>query len=124
MEIFTFFAAVYCIYHRSSNYRKRQRSYIVFGGVLIVLVTTSVMSTTLWGQYTWIDHRNYPGGQFGFYNASEGAWYNILGFVADATTNILADGLLVCPISLLRHSPNRRERSVANPTARRYTDAT
>ena len=124
VEIFTFFAAVYCICHRSSNYRKRQSSYIAFGGVLIALVTISVMSNGLWGQYIWIEHRNYPGGQLRFYNASEGAWYNVLGFAADATTNILTDGLLVRPISLLRHSLNRRERGVANPMAHRCTDAT
>jgi hypothetical protein len=119
VEMFTFFAAIYCISHRSSSYRKRQRVYIIFGGVLLVLVTISVMSNALWGQYIWIEDRNY----FGFYGASEGAWYNILGFVADATTNILADGLLVRPISS-RHGLNRRERSVADPIAHRCTDAT
>jgi hypothetical protein len=102
VEIFTFFAAVHCICHRSSSYRKRQRLYIVFGGVLIILVTISVISNALWGQYIWIERRNYPGGQLRFYIASEGAWYNVLGIVADATTNILADGLLVRPISSRR----------------------
>jgi len=53
------------------------------------------MSNALWGQYIWIERRNYPRGQLRFYIASEGAWYNVLGIVADATTNILADGLLV-----------------------------
>ena len=124
VEIFTFFATVYCICHRSSNYRKRQRSYIAIGGTLVVLVTISVMSNGLWGQYIWIEHRNYPGGQLRFYNASEGAWYNVLGFAADATTNILADGLLVRPIPLSRRSLNRGNRRVANPMARRCTDAT
>lgn len=124
VEIFTFFTGVYCICHRSSNYRRRQRSYVIFGGVLLVLVTISVMSNSLWGQYMWIEHRNYPGGQLSFWYASQSAWYNVLGFAADAATDILADGLLVRLISLFRYSPNRREINVANPMPRSCTDAT
>jgi len=61
-------------------------------------ITTSLALDAVWGQYIWIDHRSFPGGPLGFFKASEGAWYNVLGSAAGATTNILADGLLMPPI--------------------------
>ncbi|KAF8264498.1 hypothetical protein EI94DRAFT_1772636 [Lactarius quietus] len=95
IELFTFFAAAYCVLGRSSNYRKGRIFYIVYGGVLLTLVTIAVVTDALWGQYMWIDRRNYPGGPLGFFAASENAWYNVFGSAADATANILGDGLLV-----------------------------
>jgi len=97
VEIFTFFAATYCIRFRPSEYRKSQRRYVFYGGVLLALVTIEVASRSLWGQYMWIDHRNYPGGPLGYYAASESSWYNVLGIGAGAMANTLSDGLLVCP---------------------------
>lgn len=95
IELFTFFAAVYCIRGRSSSYRKGRVIYVAYGGVLLTLVTIAVATDGLWGQYMWIDRRNYPGGPLGFFAASENAWYNVFGSAADATANILGDGLLV-----------------------------
>jgi cell division protein FtsW (lipid II flippase) len=71
LEIFTFFAAVYCISHRPPDYRKRQRFYMIYGGILLILVTIDVALDCLWGEYMWIDHRNYPGGPPKFFVASE-----------------------------------------------------
>lgn len=95
IELFTFFAAVYCVLNGSSSYRKGRIVYIAYGGVLLTLVTIAVVTDGLWGQYMWIDRRNYPGGPLGFFAASENAWYNVFGSAADATANILGDGLLV-----------------------------
>lgn len=97
VELVTFFAAVYCIRHRPSDYRKRQRFYVVCGGALIVFATISVTSDALLAKYTWIDasEGHHPGGQAGSHRPSESDWYNTLGFSADATANILGDGLLV-----------------------------
>ena len=95
MELFTFFAAVYCIWGRSSDYRKGRVFYVAYGGVLLMLVTIAVVTDGLWGQYMWIDRRNYPGGPLGFFAATGNAWYNVFGSAADATANVLGDGLLV-----------------------------
>ena len=105
IELCTFFAAVYCVLGRSSSYRKGRVFYVVYGGVLLVLVTIAVTTDGLWGQYMWIDRRNYPGGPLGFFAASENAWYNVFGSAADATANILGDGLLV---RLLQLTKNRK----------------
>ena len=95
IELCTFFAAVYCALGRSSSYRKGRVIYVAYGGVLLMLVTIAVATDGLWGQYMWIDRRNYPGGPLGFFAATENAWYNVFGSAADATANILGDGLLV-----------------------------
>jgi hypothetical protein len=100
MEVVTFFAAVYCISHRTSGYRKGQKFYVIYGGVLLSLTTIEVALDALWGQYMWIDHRNYPGGPLGFYLASEVAWYTAMAFGAGVMANILGDGLLVRLITL------------------------
>ena len=85
--------------HCPSNYRKRQKFYIIYGAVLLALVVIQVASSGLWGQFMWIDHRNHPGGPLGFFVASQGAWYVITGVVSTAMANIVGDGLLVRPIS-------------------------
>ena len=95
MELFTFFAAVYCFSHRSPAYRKRQKFYVVCGGVLLALVTCSLASNALMGQFMWIDHRNDPG----HFVASQSLCYFVLGTSAFATANFIGDGLLVRSIS-------------------------
>lgn len=105
--IFTFFATLYCISHRPSDYRKAQRFYIVYGGILLVVAITDMAFNDLWGQYMWIDYRNHPGGPLGFYAASQHAWYTVIGFGSDVTGNILGDALLVCHISPPENDANR-----------------
>ena len=95
LDIFAFFASVYCISDRTSDYRKGQTFYVVYGGILLALATIVVATDAVWGQYMWIDHRNYPGGPLGYFVASKAAWFNILGLAAAAAVNILGDGLLV-----------------------------
>jgi len=88
-RIFTFFATMYCISHRSSDYRKAQRFYIVYGGILLAVAITDMAFNVLWGQYMWIDYRNHPGGPLGFYAASQHARYTVIGFGSDVMGNIL-----------------------------------
>ena len=96
MEVFTFVASIYCISQRPSDYRKRQKFYIVIGAILLALITIEVTLDAMWGSFMWIGHRNDPGGPLGFYGTSEGAWYNAMDFTANAMANAIADGLLVC----------------------------
>jgi hypothetical protein len=95
VDIFAFFASVYCIFNRPSHYRKGQTIYVVYGGILLALTTIGVSADALGGQYMWIDHRNYPGGPLGYYAVTGPAWFSILGLATVAAANILADGLLV-----------------------------
>jgi hypothetical protein len=95
LDIFAFFASVYCISNRPSDYRKSQIFYVAYGGILLALSAISVATDALGGQYMWIDHRNYPGGPLGYFAASDTAWFNLLRVAAGAAANILGDGLLV-----------------------------
>jgi len=99
IEIFTFFVATYCISLHSSGYCKGQKFYMIYGGILLALNTFQVALDALWGQFMWIDHRNYPSSPLRYYGASQGVWWNIIGFGASAMVNILGNGLLVHPIS-------------------------
>ena len=98
IEIFAFFASIYCISRRPPEYRKRQKFYIIYGAILLALITIQVAFDMMWGAFMWIEHSNDPGGPLEFYGASAGAWYNVVGFTSHATANLLADGLLVRPI--------------------------
>ena len=95
MDIFAFFASVYCISDRPTVYRKGQTFYVVYGGILLALITIDVALGALGGQYMWIDHRNYPGGPLVYFLATKAAWFNVFGMAAGAAANILGDGLLV-----------------------------
>jgi hypothetical protein len=56
VEFCTFFTATYYVL----SYRKGRIFYIVYGDVLLMLVTIAVTTDGLWRQYMWIDRRNYP----------------------------------------------------------------
>jgi hypothetical protein len=121
MEIFIFFAAVYCVRHWPSGNRKSQKYYVAHGGILLALSTIEVVVDTTWGRLMWIEHRNDPGGPLGFYSASVSTWYCILGVAACAMANILGDGFLVRSTSTARVG-ERAER--LNTMAHRCIDAT
>jgi hypothetical protein len=95
LNIFAFFASVYCISNHPSDYRRGQTFYVVYGGILLALITIDMATDALGGQYMWIDNRNYPGGPLGYTAATGAAWFNVLGETAAVVANILGDGLLV-----------------------------
>jgi hypothetical protein len=95
LEMFAFFAAAYSISHRPPEYRKRQKFYIIYGGILLLFTTIEVTLEAMWGQYMWIDHRNYPGGPLGYFGASQTGWCTVFGSAAGIAVHILGDGLLV-----------------------------
>ncbi|KAI0043707.1 hypothetical protein FA95DRAFT_1475919, partial [Auriscalpium vulgare] len=98
LEIFTFFAAVYCLWGRSSRETRGRKFYVVYGGILLSLVTIAVTTDALAGQRMWIDHRNFvggPGGPLGYFGSTSASWVNVFGSSADAVANIMGDGLLV-----------------------------
>ena len=90
---------MYFISQRPHNYRKRQKFYIVHGAILLTLATLQVAIDVRWGEFMWIDHRNYPGGPLEFCIVSQAAWYVDIGLATTVTANMLSDGLLVSLIS-------------------------
>jgi hypothetical protein len=89
---------VFSISNRPDDFLKGRKLYMVCGGILLALSTIEMALDALWGQYMWIDQRNYAGGPLGFFVESGDAWYNVLGLAAAVVINIVGDGLLVRPI--------------------------
>ena len=79
---------------------------MVYGGVLLAMATIATVFDSLWDEYIWIDHRNYPGGPLGYYAgciiyaAPQTSCLSLLGITGGAMSNILCDGLLVPPYLL------------------------
>jgi len=100
VEVFTFLAAVYCICHRPSSYRKSQIFYIVHGGILLALVTIEVALDACGANSCGLTTGILVGGPLEFIADSQFSWSFILAFAASAAANILSDGILVRPVSL------------------------
>ncbi|KAJ4464868.1 hypothetical protein C8J55DRAFT_552851 [Lentinula edodes] len=96
IELFTFAQAAHTILSQppQSNHRG-QTFYVYYGAVLIMMVTIAVITDALWGEYMWIDHRDVSGGPLAYFEATTSMWMNVLGSAADATANIMGDGLLL-----------------------------
>ncbi|KAE9393402.1 hypothetical protein BT96DRAFT_887315 [Gymnopus androsaceus JB14] len=96
IELFTFAQAAHTILTQpvKSDHRS-QIFYVTYGAVLMMLVTIAVTTDGLWGEFMWIDDRNFPGGPLGYFSATTSMWMNVFGSAADATANILVDGLLL-----------------------------
>jgi len=69
--------------------------YIVYSGVLLVLITIAMSCNLFFGQEMWIEHRDVIGGPVAFFGDNIAAWYNTFGTAADVTANVLADGLML-----------------------------
>lgn len=89
--------STYALLARASIARFQRIFYILFGGIMLLLNTIFFLSTPLFGQMMWINHRNmYPGGPVQYY----GLWINsssfmILGNTAQTVSMALSDGLLI-----------------------------
>ncbi|KAJ4499745.1 hypothetical protein C8R41DRAFT_875766 [Lentinula lateritia] len=96
IELFTFAQAVHTILNQPPQTNHRgQTFYIYYGAVLITMVTIAVITDALWGEFMWIDHRDVSGGPLAYFEATTSMWMNVLGSAADATANIMGDGLLL-----------------------------
>ncbi|EIM91774.1 uncharacterized protein STEHIDRAFT_46076 [Stereum hirsutum FP-91666 SS1] len=96
IELFTFSQAAHrTLSQPAQSNRRSQVLYVVYGAVLMTMVTIAVTTDALWGEFMWIDHRNHPGGPLGYFGATTSMWMNVFGSAADATANILGDGLLL-----------------------------
>ncbi|KAJ3859560.1 hypothetical protein EV359DRAFT_75562 [Lentinula novae-zelandiae] len=96
IELFTFAKAAHTILNQPPQSNRRgQTFYIYYGAVLITMVTIAVITDALCGGFMWIDHRDVSGGPLAYFEATTSMWMNVLGSAADATANIMGDGLLL-----------------------------
>lgn len=94
-----FVQSVYYLSAGPGSYR-RKMFYILYGAVLLVLITISTAANLFYGQAMWIEHRDVDGGPVAYFVENEALWYNTLGTATDVTANVLGDGLMVGDVLL------------------------
>ncbi|TFY68130.1 hypothetical protein EVG20_g3679 [Dentipellis fragilis] len=94
LQLWMYFQSVWSLFKSRSSHYKTRRFYVIYGGILLILLTFSILSNALFGQEAWIEHRaEMDPAEFLAENTS--LWYNTLGSAADITVNFMGDGLLV-----------------------------
>lgn len=92
---------VYCLSCRllfkseSNTARQGANFYVIYGGVLVVLWTIALACNAVFGQKSWIDHRDVEGGPAAYIGENISDVYNTVGTTAGVMLNFLGDGLLV-----------------------------
>ncbi|KAA1470526.1 hypothetical protein DENSPDRAFT_836344 [Dentipellis sp. KUC8613] len=94
LQLWMYFQSVWSLFKSRSSHYKTRRFYVIYGGILLILLTFSVISNALFGQEAWIEHRAEMDPAI-FLAENTSLWYNTLGSAADITVNFMGDGLLV-----------------------------
>ncbi|KAF7348573.1 hypothetical protein MVEN_01374900 [Mycena venus] len=90
-----FLQSAYLSWSSDPEARRNARSYILFGGLLLALLTISVFTNSVFLEFMWIDHRDTLGGPLGFLASFSSVWWQTLGTASTQVTNFLGDGLLM-----------------------------
>lgn len=94
IEICMFFQSIHYLTAGSTS-RKTKQFYVLYGAILLVLITISLAANAFYGQSMWIEHRDVDGGPVAYFSDNTALWYNTLGTVTDMTANAMGDGLMV-----------------------------
>lgn len=86
----------------SGSFRKRM-FYIIFGGVMTILITIATTTNAYFAQQIFIENRDFQLGPVGYYGLHISDWYNTFGSASDIAANFLGDGLLVSVIRDKNH---------------------
>lgn len=69
--------------------------YVWYSLTMVVLLAFATAANLLFGQFMWIEHRNFPGGPVAYFNAEGSIWFTVLGSAADVVADYLSNALLV-----------------------------
>lgn len=95
--------------YRSKNEGTTNSIYVWYSLAMVILLGFALAANLLFGQFMWIEHRNFPGGPIAYFNAESTIWFEVLGTVADVLADYLSNALLV---NILRFRRNRRQANV------------
>ncbi|KAJ7280298.1 hypothetical protein C8J57DRAFT_1302225 [Mycena rebaudengoi] len=96
IQLFMFFYSVSMAWNaKTASSRKKNRSYILVGAVLLSCLTIALFVNGVFLEYMWIDHRDAPGGPLGYLGANSSIWWQTLGTAATQLGEFLGDGLLI-----------------------------
>ncbi|TFY62667.1 hypothetical protein EVG20_g6619 [Dentipellis fragilis] len=94
-QILMYSQSVTFLLAEGSSHRKMHRFFVVYGGVLLVLLTVVVVKNLVFGEEAWIEHRAEMDPAVFIADHTSAWWYNTLGSVAVVITNFMSDGLLL-----------------------------
>lgn len=95
--------------YRSKNEGTTNSIYVWYSLAMVILLGFALAANLLFGQFMWIEHRNFPGGPIAYFNAESTIWFEVLGTVADVLADYLSNALLV---NILRFRRNKRQANV------------
>ncbi|KAJ7574915.1 hypothetical protein C8J56DRAFT_1172590 [Mycena floridula] len=95
VDVFMYAYSSEMFWTSSSSTRRNRKFYIIYGGILLALLSIGTFTDAVFVQFMWIDHRDAPGGPIGYLAANQTVWWQVLGTAASQFTNFFADGLLV-----------------------------
>jgi hypothetical protein len=95
LSLYMYGHSVYYLTKSKGGSHRVRRFYVLYGGIMMLLITFAVSCNAVFGQQMWINHRGDEGGPLGYFAANISAWYNTLGSAADITVNFMGDGLLL-----------------------------
>ncbi|KAF8142292.1 hypothetical protein K438DRAFT_1878334 [Mycena galopus ATCC 62051] len=95
IDVFMFLHSTQISWSSDPDTRRKQRTYVLFGALLLALLTISVFTSSVFLEFMWIDDRDTPGGPLGFLASFSSVWWQIFGTASTQVTNFLGDGLLM-----------------------------
>ncbi|KJA25159.1 hypothetical protein HYPSUDRAFT_38125 [Hypholoma sublateritium FD-334 SS-4] len=87
--------SVYFLCKGAPASRKRNISLIVYSLILALFVAIGLAANFVFGQLTWIDRRNVPGGPAEFFGENVNSWYNTFGTSGGYAGIFLGDALML-----------------------------
>lgn len=94
VQISLFIQSSYYLAYSHNSFRKKAL-FIAYGGLLCLLVNITLAGNQIEGLFTWIIHRDGPGGPEAYLNATLSAWFNVFGTASITTADIMGNALLV-----------------------------
>lgn len=63
---------------------------------MVFVYAWAFAADALYGQLTWIEHPNWPGGPVAYFETNTNIWIEVFGTFASMVADWLGEGLLVC----------------------------
>ncbi len=98
IQISLFIQSSYYLAYSPSTLSKKA-FFIAYGGLLCILVNITLAGNQIEGFFTWIVHRDGPGGPEEYLDATLSAWFDVFGTASIITADIIGNALLVSAIN-------------------------
>ncbi|TFL00352.1 hypothetical protein BDV98DRAFT_583588 [Pterulicium gracile] len=95
LNLYMYGQSVYFLLTGNSGSFRKRMFYIIFGGVMTILITIATTTNAYFAQQIFIENRDFQLGPVGYYGLHISDWYNTFGSASDIAANFLGDGLLV-----------------------------